>query len=104
MGGAVEYAVILGMALATYATRAPGIFLFSRPLSPVVERCLRHIPAAVFAALAAPPLLAPAGSFALGLEALAALPAAAVAWRTRQVFPTILTGLVAFWLLRALGL
>jgi branched-subunit amino acid transport protein len=96
------YALILAMAVATYATRAPGIFFFSGRLSPPVERCLRHIPVAVFAALLAPPLVAPAGRLAPSLEALAALPAALVAWRTRQVFPTILTGLAAFWLLQAL--
>ncbi len=94
------YGVILGMALATYATRALGIFLFSRRLPPVVERLLSHIPAAVFAALAASPLLAPEGTFAPGLPAVAAIPAAAVAWRTRQVFPTILVGLGSYWLLK----
>ena len=93
-------AVILGMALATYATRALAVFLLSRRLRPALERFLSHIPAAVFAALAVPPLLAPEGSFAPGLPALAALLAVPVAWMTRQVFPTILTGLGAFWLLR----
>jgi branched-subunit amino acid transport protein len=100
----VEHALlIVGMALATYATRAPGLFLRSGRLRPGLERCLRHIPAAVFAALSAPPLLAPTGGFAPGLEAVAALPAALTAWWTRQVFPTILSGLAAYWLLRALG-
>ena len=97
------YGVILGMALVTYATRALAIFLLSRRLRPAVERFLAHIPAAVFAALAVPPLLAPEGALAPGLPALAALLAVPVAWRTRQVFPTILGGLVAFWLLRWLA-
>ncbi len=99
-----DYAVILGMALATYATRAPGVFLLSGEVSPALARLLRHIPAAAFAALMAPPLLAPTGSPSAGPEALAAIPAAVVAWRTRQVFPTILAGLVAFWVLGALGM
>lgn len=98
-----DYALIAAMAVVTYATRAPGIFLLSGRVGPTLERCLRHIPAAVFAALMAPPLLAPAGWPAPGLEAAAAVPAALVAWRTRQVFPTILAGLGAYWLLRALG-
>lgn len=92
--------MILGMALATYATRAPAIFLLSRRLPPALHRFLAHIPAAVFAALLAPPLLAPEGTLTLGLPVLAAIPAAAVAWRTRQVFPTILAGMGAYWLLR----
>jgi len=94
------YAVILGMALATYATRAPAIFLLSRRLPAALHRLLGHIPAAVFAALVAPPLLAPEGTLSPGLPALAAIPAAVVAWRTRQVFPTILVGMGAYWLLR----
>lgn len=93
-------AVILGMALVTYATRALAIFLLSRRLPPALERFLGHIPAAVFAALLAPPLLAPEGLLSPGLPAAAAIPAAAVAWRTRQVFPTILAGLGSYWLLR----
>jgi branched-subunit amino acid transport protein len=95
-----DYAVILGMALVTYAKRLPGVFLPVGWLAPGLERFLRHVPAAVFAALLAPPLLAPQGTPGLGLEAAAALPAAAVAWRSRQILPTILTGLASYWLLR----
>lgn len=94
------YGVILGMALGTYATRALAIFLLSRRLPSILERFLSHIPAGVFAALAFPPLLAPEGPFAPGLPAAAATVAAAVAWRTRQVFPTILAGMGSYWLLR----
>jgi branched-subunit amino acid transport protein len=94
------YAVILGMALVTYATRALAVFLLSRRLPPGIERFLGHIPAAVFAALVAPPLLAPQGPFAPGLPVVAAIPAAFVAWRTRQVLPTILVGMGSYWILR----
>jgi branched-subunit amino acid transport protein len=88
------------MALATYATRSLAVFLLSRRLTPGIERFLGHIPAAVFAALVAPPLLAPQGSFAPGLPVLAAVPAAVVAWRTRQVLPTIVAGMGSYWILR----
>ena len=94
------YGVIVGMALATYATRALAIFLLSRRLPLLLERFLSHIPVAVFAALALPPVVAPEGTFAPGLPAAAATVAAAVAWRTRQVFPTILAGMGSYWLLR----
>ena len=93
-------AVILGMAVVTYATRVLAIFLLPRWLPPTLERFLGHIPAAVFAALLTPPLLAPEGTLSLGLPAVAAIPAAAVAWRARQVFPTILVGVGSYWLLR----
>jgi branched-subunit amino acid transport protein len=72
----------------------------SRRLPPAVEQFLDQIPAAVFAALAFPPLIAPEGTFALGLPAVAAIPAAAAAWRTRQVLPTILVGMGSYWLFR----
>ncbi len=92
--------MILGMAAVTYATRALGVFLLARQLPPLLEQLLGYVPAAVFAALLAPPLLLPHGSFALGAECLAALPAALVAWRTRQVLPTILVGMGSYWLIR----
>jgi branched-subunit amino acid transport protein len=98
-----DYGVILGMALVTYATRAPGLLWQPGRLAPPIERFLRHIPAAVFAALLAPPLFAPQGTLAVGPEALAALPAAVAARRTRQVLPTIVTGVAVYWLLRLAG-
>jgi branched-subunit amino acid transport protein len=88
------------MALVTYATRALAVFLLARRLPPALERFLGHIPVAVFAALIAPPLLAPEGIFSPGLEAAAAIPAAAAAWRTRQVLPTILAGMGSYWMLQ----
>lgn len=96
-------AVILGMAIATYATRAPALLLLSRRLPPGLERFLSHIPAAIFAALLAPPLLIPGGTFNPGADAAAAIPAAIAAWWTRRVPPTILAGLLAYWLIRWLG-
>ncbi len=82
------YAVILGMALVTYATRALAIFLLSRRLPPALERFLGHIPAAVFAALVAPPLLAPEGPLSLGLPAAAANKPARMASTTTTISPT----------------
>ena len=67
------------------------------------EFFLSHIPAAVFAALLAPPLLAPRGTMDPGVEAAAAIPAAIAARWTRRVPPTILAGLAGYWLIRWLG-
>ncbi len=98
-----DYTVILGMAAVTYATRALGVFLLARRLPPLLEQLLGYVPVAVFAALLAPPLLLPQGTFALGVEAAAALPAALTAWWTRQVLPTILVGMGCYWLIRWLA-
>lgn len=57
---------ILGMAIATYLTRAPMFLALSRrPLPPRVLLWLRLIPLAVLPALAIPLVLAPGGHLAL---------------------------------------
>lgn len=93
-----------GMALATYFTRYAMLAAFGTQLPGLVQRWLRYVPIAVLAALIAPAVLAPEGEAALGIEALAALVASVVAWRTRSVLWTLLSGMAAFWLLRAAGL
>lgn len=58
---------ILGMAVATYLTRAPLLLtLARRPLQPRLRLWLRLIPLAVLPALAVPLVLAPGGRLALG--------------------------------------
>ena len=54
--------LIAGMAILTYATRAAPLLLGSRAerLPPSALRWLRHLPPALFAAVAVPAVLAPA--------------------------------------------
>ena len=60
---------ILGMAVATYLTRAPLLLTMARrPLRPRLRLWLRLIPLAVLPALAVPMVLAPGGHPALGLD------------------------------------
>ena len=68
----------------------------------IAMRALRLIPSAVLAALLAPALIRPDGPYEVpwsNLRLLAALVAAAVAWRTQNVVATITTGMGALWLL-----
>ncbi|MGD2147720.1 MAG: AzlD domain-containing protein [Anaerolineae bacterium] len=99
--------IFLGMAAVTYVTRFGMIAALgtgSRATdSPLLRRWLRYVPPAVLAALVAPPILAPKGELSVGPPFWAAALAAAVAWRTRSIFWTILAGLSVCWLLRALG-
>jgi branched-subunit amino acid transport protein len=95
---------IAGMALATFFTRYAMIALVGREPPALFRRWLRYVPAALLAALIAPAALtSPPGVsihgrwVALGVGAL-------LAWRTRQVLPTLVGGLVAFWLLLAFGI
>jgi branched-subunit amino acid transport protein len=96
--------IFLGMALATYLTRYAMVAALGREVPPLLQRWLRHVPAAVLAALVAPAAVAPQNRLEIGLPAWAVLAGAAMAWRTRSVLWTIVGGLAAFWLLRALGL
>ena len=81
MGRVDPLAAILGMALATYSTRAGGIWLMSRVApSARVEAWLRQVPGAVLISIIAPAALAtgPAGL-------LAVLATVLVATRTRNL-------------------
>jgi len=98
MDGFVDKILIfLGMALATFLTRYTMIALFGHGLSPRLQRWLNYVPAAVLSALIAPAALAPQGKIELGLPVAALLAGILAAYRTRNVFWTILAGLVVFW-------
>ena len=95
--------IFFGMALVTFFTRFAMIAALGRELPPLVRRWLRYVPAAVLAALVAPAALTVNGRLQLGTNVWAMLAGLLVAWRTRNVLWTILGGMAAFWLLRALG-
>ncbi len=89
-------ATILGMALATYATQAGGLWLMGRVTpSPRIESWLRHIPGAVLMSIVAPAALASGPA-----DAAAALFTAVVAARTRNLLLSIMLGVAAAWALR----
>ena len=90
---------IVLMALATYATRAGGLWLASRlALSERAEAWLDYIPGAILVSIVAPVVLA--GGIA---EALAALAVILVAWRTGSLPIAMVTGVLAIVLLRTLA-
>jgi branched-subunit amino acid transport protein len=71
---------------------------------PLVARVLRLIPAAVLAALVVPGVTRATGEFDLmTARFLAAVIAAAVAWKTRNVFATIGVGMGVLWVAQAVG-
>lgn len=87
---------ILGMALATYATRAGGLWLMGRVRpSPRVQRWLRQIPGAVIVSIIAP--IVAAGGPA---ELLATAATVGVGLRTKNVLLTMLTGVGVVWAAR----
>ncbi len=91
---------ILGMALATFATKAGGFLLAGRlPQTGFVALWLRHVPGAVFAALVAP-AIANGGP----AEMVAAVASAAAYLLSRNLFAAMAAGVGAVFLMRvALG-
>ena len=89
---------IMLMALATYATRAGGLWLASRlTLSGRAQAWLGHIPGAILVSLVAPTVLTS------GLaETLAALAVVLVALRTGSLPIAMVTGVGAVLVLRVL--
>lgn len=90
-------AVILGMAVITYATRAGGLWLMSRIRpSKRVEAWLRNIPGAVIISIIAPTVAT--GGPAVALAAVATVAVAIV--RPGSFLLPIVIGVLAVWLLR----
>lgn len=99
MSGVPAGWVVIGAgALLTYSIRAVFLVFAGRltAVPPLVREGLRMIPAAALAALVAPAVLRPEGELVLlGPRPIAAILAALVAWRTRNVALTIVVGMAA---------
>ncbi|WP_459825691.1 AzlD domain-containing protein [Halorubrum luteum] len=96
---------ILAIGLATYGFRLSFIHLFGRidDVPSRVSRLLRFVPPAVLAALVVPDLVTIRPTLSATLvddRLIAGAVAAAVAWRTENVFATIAVGMGTLWLLR----
>jgi branched-subunit amino acid transport protein len=98
--------LVAGLAAISFSTRASFILYFARLRLPGgVQRGLRFVPPAVFAALVVPELLYAGGGLRLELgneKLVAGLVAAFVAWRSHNTLATILVGMVALHLHRHL--
>lgn len=87
---------ILGMAAVTYAIRAGGFLIAGRlPTTGFIALWMRNIPGAVLAALIAPEVLKGGPAAWIGTVA-----ASLVYLTTRNVFATIVGGVLAVFLLR----
>ncbi|MDH3679510.1 MAG: AzlD domain-containing protein [Acidimicrobiia bacterium] len=99
-------AFVLG-GLATYAMRASFIlFVARRSLPPAVERALRYVGPAVFAAIVFPLTLGDDGLARLAkpdARLLALVVGAGVMWRTRNMMATLSAGMLTLWLLQSQG-
>lgn len=97
--------VIIFASLVTYLPRLlPVLFLSRRSLPRAVVLWLSYVPVAVLAALLAPALFVPSGTVNLAIAENPAfwvsIPVFAVAYFTRNLFATVLSGMVIIALLR----
>jgi len=95
---ATSLLTILGMAAATYASRAAGLVLMSRVTpGPRMQRFMRAIPGAILASIIAPSALTSGSA-----EALATAVTALAAWRFRNLPLAMVVGVAAVLGLRQL--
>lgn len=96
------WALVAALGVTSILPRGAFILFLARlELPPAVQRALRFVPAAVFAALVVPEVALVGGSLRLTLDNpkfVAALVAGPVAWRTRSALATILTGMAVLHL------
>lgn len=101
-----EILLITGMAAVTYGIRYPTMALVRRMDLPLwALRALKYVPVAVLSAIVFPAVFIRNGSFALRADnayLIGAIVAIVVAWRTRNLLWTIITGMIAFLLWGAL--
>lgn len=101
------WVLIVVIGAGTFAIRFSLIALAGRedPVPASLQRALRFIPPAVLAAIAAPSFVRPDEVIDLtfdNLRLFAGLVAFAVAWKTKNVLWTILSGMGTLWLLQAI--
>lgn len=94
--------VVAGAAVGSYVLRVSFVEVFGRldTVPPRVERTLAFVPPAVLAALVAPELLLDGGALAVSPanhRLLAGGVAAVVAWRTEDMFATVVAGMGALY-------
>ena len=97
--------LFVAIGLGTFLLRFIFIYLFGKIAMPEwLQRALRFVPAAALAALVFPALTHPTGQLDLSLHnfrLLAGLGGALVAWKTRNVFLTIIVGMALLWAMEA---
>ena len=94
--------VILVVGVLNYLSRLSFIALFARvEMPPLVARALRFVPAAMLMAIVVPSVVFPApDTLAFSYtnpKLVAALVAAAVAWRTKNAMATMAVGMLTLW-------
>jgi branched-subunit amino acid transport protein len=98
--------IMIGLGIGTFIIRVSFIALFGKwEIPPLWQRALRFVPVSVLFPLVVPQFLTNNNTIDLSLfnpRLIAGLVAGLVAWRTKNVVITILSGMVVLWLLQVL--
>lgn len=101
-----EVVLISGMAAVTFAVRYPVLALLGRlQLPPVVLRALQYVPVAVLTAIIVPSMVMTDKQVNLSLSnayLFGGIIATIIAWYTKNLLATIVLGMAAFFLWRAI--
>ena len=104
MAQGILWIVITVSGLLTFAIRLSFILLLDKiKISILIEQALRFVPLTVLAAIIAPALFLPRGTLDLSLSntrLIAGIIAILIAWRTKNVFLTIIIGMACLLLLQ----
>ena len=99
----MTWTLVLALALASYAFKVAGLVVIgTRRMSPVVERCLALIPAALLSALIVKDTFSIGQELVLDARAAGVAVAALAAWRRAPIVVVILVGAAVTALVRAL--
>ncbi len=98
--------IMIGLAIGTFLIRVSFILLLGkREVPPLLAKSLRFIPASILSALVVPQILTRNNGLQISFanpQLLAGIVAGVVAWRTKNVLFTILSGMVVLWILQAM--
>jgi len=95
------------MMVVTFGVRYPVLALVGRyDLPESVKRALRFVPVAVLSALSAPMVLLQNSEWHISFtnaELVASIVAILIAWKSRHLLLTIVTGMIVFTVMRLFG-
>ncbi len=98
--------LVVTLSLLTFLLRASFLLFGSKlELSSRFERIFRYVPAAILASLVGPAFVKDAGVVSYSLmnpQLLAGLLAILVAWKTKSILLTLVSGMLFLWLFKAL--
>ncbi|HSH05067.1 MAG TPA: AzlD domain-containing protein [Anaerolineae bacterium] len=102
----LNWLIIIGMGLITFAIRLTPILLLERfTLPPTLQRALKYVPIAVLSAIIAPELLITNNQINLALtndRLLAGLLAIFITWYTKNIILAVTLGMLTLWLLQTI--